>query len=225
MTFSILARCTRTGALGVAITSSSPAVASRCAFARAGVGAAATQNVTDPRLGPQLLDALSRGQTAEQALAAARAGAPHIEHRQLGVVDAAGQVASFSGSHTLGIHGSRHGAGVLAAGNLLASEAVLDAAVAAFDPDGDQLLEVRLLAALSAGLAAGGELGPLHSAGLVVCETAAWPVTDLRVDWSQTPVTDLGVLWDLWAPQKADYLIRALDPTGAPGYGVPGDDR
>ena len=225
MTFSIVARCPRSGALGIAITSSSPAVASRCAHVRALVGAATTQNITDPRLGPALLDALEQGLGADEAVATVRAAGAHIEYRQLSVVDAAGRVSSWTGSRTLGIAGCAEGPGVLAAGNMLATPRVLDEVVATFDQSPDRPLEVRLLAALAAGLAAGGEQGPLHSAGLVVCEQVPWPVTDLRVDWSQTPIADLIGLWDLWEPQKADYLVRALDPGRAPGYGVPGDAR
>jgi uncharacterized Ntn-hydrolase superfamily protein len=224
MTFSVVARCPATGAFGVAVTSSSPAVAARCAHVRAGVGAAATQNVTDPRLGPALLDALAGGDGAERALAAVRGSAPFAEHRQLVAVDASGE-AAWSGSGTLGIHGSVRGAGVVVAGNLLAGTNVLDAALGAFEASTASPLEARLLACLAAGLAAGGEQGPLHSAGLLVCEDVPWPVTDLRVDWSDQPVADLAALWRRWEPQKADYVVRALDPTSAPGYGVPGDAR
>jgi len=87
-----------------------------------------------------------------------------------------------------------------------------------------ELAEGRLLTALEAGLAAGGEAGPIHSAGLLVADSADWPTTNLRVDWSEAPIADLRVLWDVWAPQKADYVTRALDPTSAPSYGVPGDE-
>ena len=58
----------------------------------------------------------------------------------------------------------------------------------------------------------------------LVADTADWPTTNLRVDWSETPIADLRALWDVWAPQKADYVTRALDPTSAPSYGVPGDE-
>ena len=205
----------------MAITSSSPAVAARCANVRAGVGVASSQNVTDPRLGPRLLDELAEGASADEALetVAATAG----EHRQLAVVDAQGRSAAWSGARALGIHGTRTGDGWAAAGNLLASVEVLDALGSAFDATGE--LETRLLAALRAGLAAGGEAGPLHSAGLLVADRVEWPVTDLRVDWSPDPVSELARLWDVWAPQRDDYVTRALDPASAPAYGVPGDAR
>ena len=203
----------------MAITSSSPAVAARCANVRAGVGVASSQNVTDPRLGPQLLDELQSGAAADAALATVAAAAG--EHRQLALVDAQGRSAAWSGARALGVHGTRTGHGWAAAGNLLASEAVLDALGATFEAAGE--LEVRLLTALQAGLDAGGEEGPLHSAGLLVADAVPWPVTDLRVDWADNPIAELQRLWDVWAPQRDDYVTRALDPGSAPAYGVPGD--
>jgi uncharacterized Ntn-hydrolase superfamily protein len=224
MTFSLLARCARTGRLGMAITSSSPAVAARCANVRAGVGVAASQNVTDPRLGPQLLDALAAGAPAPAAVEAVAASAAHPAFRQLAVVDAHGGSAAWSGPRALGVHGTRTGGGWAAAGNLLASEAVLDAAGAGFAGAGEEHeLEARLLAGLAAGLEAGGEAGPLRSAGLLVAGDVDWPVTDLRVDWADGPVAELARLWEVWAPQRDDYVTRALDPGSAPAYGVPGE--
>jgi uncharacterized Ntn-hydrolase superfamily protein len=82
----------------------------------------------------------------------------------------------------------------------------------------------RLVAALRAGLEAGGEAGPVRSAGLLVADRVAWPVADLRVDWHDRPVDELAALWEVWKPQMDDYVTRALDPAGAPSYGVPGDD-
>jgi uncharacterized Ntn-hydrolase superfamily protein len=208
----------------MAITSSSPAVAARCANVRAGVGVASSQNVTDPRLGRKLLDELQGGAPADAALATVVAAAPHAEHRQLALVDAHGHSAAWSGARALGVHGTRTGDGWAAAGNLLASESVLDALAAAFtDSTGE--LEARLVAALRAGLEAGGEEGPLHSAGLLVADEFEWPVTDLRVDHASDPIAELDRLWDVWAPQRDDYVVRALDPASAPAYGVPGDTQ
>ena len=206
----------------MAITSSSPAVAARCANVRAGVGVASSQNVTDPRLGPQLLDELAKGAPADAALKTIAAAAPHAAHRQLAVVDAQGRSAAWSGDRALGVHGTRTGDGWAAAGNLLASESVLDALGAAFTESTGEL-EARLIAALQAGLDAGGEAGPLHSAGLLVADEVPWPVTDLRVDWADDPIAELQRLWDVWSPQRDDYVTRALDPASAPAYGVPGD--
>ncbi|HEY2097325.1 MAG TPA: DUF1028 domain-containing protein [Pseudonocardia sp.] len=115
------------------------------------------------------------------------------------------------------------GEGVVAAGNLLASEGVPAAMVAAFTGATGEL-EQRLVAALAAGLAAGGEAGPVRSAGLAVVADVAWRVTDLRVDWHDDPVGELARLVALWLPQRDDYVSRALAPGNAPSYGVPGDE-
>lgn len=209
---------------GVVVTSSSPAVAARCAWVRAGVGAACTQNVTDPRLGPRLLDALEAGKTAQEAMDEVVAQAEHVEHRQLSVVDERGGTATHSGARTLGLHRTAQGPGVVAAGNLLASAGVPQAMVDAFQADPEADLGDRLLAALKAGDEAGGEEGPVHSCGLLVVDRTAWPLTDLRVDWGEDPIDELIAAWRVWKPQAADYVTRALDPARAPSYGVPGDE-
>lgn len=225
MTFSVAARCARTGAFGVAIASSSPAVGARCPQVRAGVGAASSQNVTDPRLGPALLDALAAGADAATAVEQVVAAAEHPEHRQLLLVDAQGGTAHRTGSKALGMVGLATAPDVIAAGNLLASPDVPDAMVAAFGAAEGQDLGDRLLAAMRAALEAGGEAGPVHSAALLIATTAAWPTTDLRVDWDDDdPIGRLAELWRLWAPQAQAYLDRALAPEAAPSYGVPGDE-
>ena len=77
---------------------------------------------------------------------------------------------------------------------------------------------------MQAGLAAGGEAGPVHSAGLYLVRDVSWPVADLRVDWAEAdPIRALVNLWGLYKPQLEDYVTRAIDPTAAPSYGVPGD--
>lgn len=224
MTFSLVGRCVRTGMLGVAVASSSPAVTARCAWARAGAGAVATQNVTDPALGPQVLDLLAAGHTAASALGEVMTAAPHAEYRQLAVVDTAGGTASYSGARTLGRHGSSGGRDCLAAGNLLASEEVTAAMVRAFERRHQDHLAGRLDHALHAGQAAGGEVGPVHSCGILVVDKVSWPVTDLRVDWHDDPIGELGRLLAIWLPQETDYVQRAVDPTAAPSYRVPGDE-
>jgi uncharacterized Ntn-hydrolase superfamily protein len=84
-------------------------------------------------------------------------------------------------------------------------------------------LEQRLLDGLHLAITAGGEAGPVHSAGLQVTEDVPWPVSDLRVDWHDNPIGELHRLWAVWEPQKADYRTRGVDPNAAPSYGVPGD--
>jgi uncharacterized Ntn-hydrolase superfamily protein len=225
MTFSIAARCPRSGEFGIAVSSSSPAVAARCAHARAHVGVVASQNITDPALGARGLELMAGGLSAAAALARLRDQAPHIEYRQLALLDAQGGTAAFSGAHTLGRHRTAAGEGAVAAGNLLASADVPAAMIAAFAATPGQPLGERLMIAMRAALAAGGEAGPVHSAGLLVVRDVAWPVADLRVDWDDSdPIGRLADLWALWAPQMDAYVTRALNPAAAPGYGVPGDD-
>lgn len=225
MTFSLLARCPDTGAFGMVISSSSPAVAARCAHAQAGVGVAATQNITDPTLGPRLLDALAAGRDAEEAMAQVTATAPHIDYRQLMVVDRHGGTAFHCGSRILGNWGIAQGEGVIAGGNLLAHagvpQAMVDAFTATKGPLGD-----RLIAALLAGRDAGGEAGPVHSAGLLMVDRESWPVAELRIDWSEDarPIEAVARAWQVYAPQMAAYIQRAKDPREAPSYGVPGDE-
>lgn len=223
MTFSLIGRCARTGQFGVVISSSSPAVAARCAHTRAGVGAVASQNVTDPALGPLLLDRLEAGDTAAQALAAVTQGRAHIDYRQLLVVDRAGGVAIHSGAQVLGVWGEAQGTDCASGGNLLANDGIPAAMVRAFEATPGHLGD-RLMAALEAGLAAGGEAGPVHSAGLKVADRLSWPLVDLRIDWAEDPIGMLRQAWDVFRPQMAAYVQRAEDPTQAPSYGVPGDE-
>lgn len=224
MTFSVAARCPRTGMLGVAITTSSIAVASRCPWARAGVGAVATQNITDPSLGRKGLDLLQSGRAAPQALERLMEEADYAAYRQVTMIDAAGRTAIWSGEKTLGIHGAARGEDCVAAGNLLRSADIPRRLVDAFEKaTGDHLAD-RLLTALEAGLAAGGEMGPIHSAGLLVVDKTEWPLVDLRIDWDDdNPLPPLRKLWEAFKPQAQDYITRALDPRQAPAYGVPGD--
>ena len=225
MTFSLAARCARTGRFAVVVASSSPAVAARCAHARAGVGAVTTQNITDPRLGPRGLDLMALGAGAAQACEALRRSAPHVEYRQLTLIDAHGGTACFSGTRVLGIHAEAQGRDVVSAGNLLANTEVPRAIAAAFEAAGEAAdLGDRALTAMAAGLAAGGEAGPIRSCGMIMVDAVAWPVADLRVDWHDAPLDELARLWAVWRPQMAAYVTRALDPDAAPSYGVPGDE-
>lgn len=223
MTFSLVARCAKTGQFGMVISSSSPAVAARCAHVRAGVGAVASQNITDPALGPLILDQLEAGLSAGEALAAVTTGRAFIDYRQLLVVDRAGATAIHSGQQVLGVWGEAKGTDCAAGGNLLAGPGVPAAMVAAFEGSKGHLGE-RLMLALEAGLATGGEAGPVHSAGLKIADRLSWPVADLRIDWAEGPIGMLRTAWDVFAPQMGAYVQRAEDPTRAPSYGVPGDE-
>jgi uncharacterized Ntn-hydrolase superfamily protein len=223
MTFSIVARCPRTGMLGIAITSSSPAVAARCAHAKAGVGVVATQNVTDPRIGIRGLELMGQGASARDTVTQLMSKDPNADWRQVTMVDRQGGVASFTGKGALGRHAVAEGDGAVAAGNLLANTDVPARILEAFATSKGGLGD-RLLTALQAGVAAGGEEGPIHSAGLLLVRDVPWPVADLRVDWHETaPISALQDLWVRYSPQLEDYVARALNPGAAPSYGVPGN--
>lgn len=225
MTFSIVGRCVESGQLGIAISSSSIAVGARCPWARAGVGVVATQNVTLPALGPQVLDLLEHEQLEPgAALERALNANGWSQYRQVTVIDAQGRTAFFSGKEALGVYHAAAGDQCVAAGNMLAGPEVINAMVQAFE-NAPGALAARLLAAMRAALDAGGEAGPVHSAALKIVDDHTWPVVDLRVDWAEhEPVGQLEGLWQQYRPQMQDYLTRALNPTAAPSYGVPGDE-
>ncbi|APR38148.1 DUF1028 domain-containing protein [Paraburkholderia sp. SOS3] len=225
MTFSIVGRCAETGQLGIAISSSSIAVGARCPWLRSRIGAVATQNVTLPSLGPQILDFLEDGeQTPLSALELALESDAWSAYRQVLAIDNQGQTAFFTGKEALGLHHAVAGEQCVAGGNMLARLEVIDEMVQAFQ-NAHGMLADRLLAAMHAAIAAGGEAGPVHSAALKVAGDVIWPIVDLRVDWAdEGPIAKLDALWQAYRPQMQDYLTRALNPTAAPSYGVPGDE-
>jgi uncharacterized Ntn-hydrolase superfamily protein len=223
MTFSIVARCAQTGMFGVAVSSSSPAVAARCAHARAGIGAVASQNITDPALGVRALDLMRLGASASQAIDVLRSSVDFMKYRQLLIVDIRGQSAIHTGSEALGVRAEARNENVACGGNLLADVGVPEAMVTAFLTSEGHLGD-RLLIAMRAALQAGGEAGPVRSAGLQIVDKVSWPVADIRVDWTEAcPVAELSTIWDIYKPQLDAYVTRALNPTFAPSYGVPGD--
>jgi len=223
MTFSIIARCSKTGQFGAAISSSSPAVASRCIRARAGVGVAASQNITDPQLARILLDMIQYDVSPENAIQELIKNTDFIEYRQLMVLNMHGVPAMYSGTETLGLNACSIGEDSVCAGNLLDNCDVPQAMQQAFATSAGTLAD-RLLIALQAGQVAGGEADQVHSAGLLVVDKLEWPIIDLRVDWSETdPIGELVNVWKIYANQVDDYILRALDPTSSPSYGVAGD--
>jgi uncharacterized Ntn-hydrolase superfamily protein len=212
MTFSLAGRCARTGMLGAVVTTSSIAVGSRCPFAVAGVGAALTQHTTDPRLGPLMLEQLRRGCTVEQAIGAAVGGTPRSDRRQLAVIDAQGRTAAYSGASVKPERNEAHGRDCVAIANIVRSKDVPVAMVRAFEADPAAPLAARLIDALEAGDAAGGEFKPLLAAGLVVAHREVFPYVDLRVDHDADPIRTLRRLWDEYAPVADMYVARAVHP-------------
>jgi len=219
MTYSIAAKCPRTGMFGVAVTTSSLGVGSRCAFARAGVGAVLTQHRTDPRLGPRGLDLLAQGRTATETIEALTKDDPTIGWRQLLVVDTAGHTAWFHGERIKSVHSAHRGATCVAAGNILRNTEVTRAMVEACDADPMLSLPERLVRAMEAGYAAGSELKQIKSAALLVVDKESFPYVDLRVDFDPRPLETLRWLWEIYEPSANIYVARAVDPDAVPGSG------
>lgn len=224
MTISIVGFCPKSDQLGIAISSSSIAVGARCPWLLAGVGAVSSQNITLPSLGNSVLEQLAKGLSPNDALKAALATDKFSTYRQVTVMNATGESACFSGAKTLGIHNMEEGKSCVVAGNMLANQSVINAMVSDFEGSSGTLPE-RLINALAAGVTAGGEAGPVHSAAVKIVDKCSWPVVDLRLDWTEgNPIDELLTLWKDYEPQMQDYVTRALDPREAPSYGVPGNE-
>ncbi|WP_158595794.1 DUF1028 domain-containing protein [Oleomonas cavernae] len=214
MTFSLLARCASTGRMGIATATSSLAVGGRVPFALARAGAVATQNRTDPMIGPAALAALTQGAGAQAALDRAVAGTAFPEWRQVAVIDAQGRIATYHGERCSGIHAEARGEGAVALGNILATPAVPQAVIDAFMVAGGSL-EERLVAGLMGGLAAGGEFKPLRSAALLVVDADPFPYANLRIDMAEAPLERLRELVPAWAGEAEKCRKWALDPDNA----------
>lgn len=214
MTFSIAGRCARTGMLGAVVTTSSMAVGARCAYARPGIGAVLTQHRTDPRLGPKMLEGLQHD-APDAVLHALEAADPNLRWRQLAAIAADGRAAFFNGSKIASIAKGRVGRDCVAIGNILRTTEVVDAMVESFEANEAETLTERLVRAIEAGLAAGGELRQVKSAGLLVVHRESFPYVDLRVDLSAQPITELRFLWELYRPEAEAYVVRAVDPDKA----------
>jgi len=206
MTWSIVARDAATGAFAVAVTTCSLAVGASCPFLRSGVGAVSTQSMSNRYLGPAVLDAMARGLPAPLALESALAGDEGRGLRQIHAVDAAGRVAAHTGAHCVEWCGSLAGEGFSVAGNMLAGEAVVDATAEVFARRTDLPLPERMMAALHAGQAAGGDRRGKQSAALLLTTTEDFPDINLRVDDHPEPLVELSRLLALWRVQAEPSL-------------------
>ena len=217
-TFSIIGRCSRTGMLGVAITTSDITVGSRCPYVTPSVGAISTQASTDPGLGPFALRLMEQGYPAKGALQQLEANDPFIERRQLGMVDHNGNSAARTGAMNNPWAGHIAGRDHVAMGNGLVGEGVVQAMSSVFLDAADLDLEERLTRTLEAGQEAGGEAQdatPHHSAALLVYASDTFSRVDLRVDEHPTPVVELRRLLDIFAPKIDYFALRANDPEAA----------
>lgn len=190
-TFSIVARCPRTGRLGGAVSTAVPAVGSICPFVQSGVGAVSSQSWVNPYLAFDALALMASGAAAQAALDQVMAGDEGHGLRQIGVVDADGRAASYTGADCTPWCGHRTGPGYAVQGNMLTDEAVVADMEAAFLASADEELAERLVRALEAGQAAGGDKRGKQSAALKIHDREAYPWLDLRVDEHPTPVAEL----------------------------------
>ena len=190
-TFSIAARCPRTGMLGVAVSTAVPGVGGLCPFAKAGVGAIATQSWVNPYLGLDGLRLLEQGLDARETLDRLLGNDPGREDRQLGIVDRNGGSAAFSGRDCTGWFGHRTGPDYAVQGNMLVGEETIAAMEEAFRESGEDDLPERLMKALEAGQAAGGDKRGRQSAALYVVKTEEFAYVNLRVDEHPEPVAEL----------------------------------
>lgn len=202
-TFSITARCARTGEVGIAVSTAVPAVGMLAPFVRGGAGAVSTQSFVNPYLGLWGLDHLADGLSAEETLDRLRTSDAGIEYRQLAVVDREGGSAAFTGNRCDTWHGHLTGPNYAIAGNMLVGAATLDAMEASFAQTGEEPLSQRLLLALAAGQEAGGDKRGRQSAALKVYGAEAYPALDLRVDEHSDPVAELR---RIYAVAQADLV-------------------
>jgi uncharacterized Ntn-hydrolase superfamily protein len=199
VTYSIVARDETTGQLGVAAQSCYFALGSVLPWARAGVGAVATQSMVDPGYGPRCLDLLAQGVGVAETLERVRAADEGREVRQVGVVGASGEVASFTGSQCIEVVGHAAGAGYSAQANMMAGPGVCEAMAAAFESTSGSLAS-RMVAALVAAEGMGGDARGKMSAALIVVEgqrhDQPWEglLTDIRVDHHADPLGELARL-------------------------------
>jgi uncharacterized Ntn-hydrolase superfamily protein len=206
MTWSIVAHDAATGAFAVAVTTCAFAVGASCPYVRAGVGAVSTQSMTNRYLGPAVLDGLARGLSPAAAIEGALAGDEGKGLRQIHAVDRHGRTASFTGANCVEWCGEITSTGVSVAGNMLAGHQVIADSYAAFVAHPALALPLRLLAALDAGEAAGGDKRGRQSAAMVLVTTEDFPDMSLRVDDHPQPLAELRRLHGIWLRDRAPTL-------------------
>jgi len=195
MTWSIVAR-DASGALGVAVASRFFAVGALCPHAASGVGALATQALVNPLYAPAALAAMARHVDPAQIVPSLVAADEGRDHRQLHMIDAQGRIAAHTGAACIEWCGHRAGRDFSVAGNMLAGPRVLEDTAAAYGAGAALPFAERLLAALAAGEAAGGDKRGKQAAALLVCTTESYPALDLRVDDHAQPIVELRRLYE-----------------------------
>lgn len=206
MTWSIVAHDPASGAFAVAVTTCAFAVGASCPFVRAGVGAVSTQSMTNRYLGPAVLDAMARGLSPAAAIEGALVGDEGKGMRQIHAVDRHGRAAAFTGAHCVEWCGDIASSHVSFAGNMLAGREVLADTYAAFVTQSDLPLPERMMTALEAGEAAGGDRRGRQSAAMVMTTTEDFPDLSIRVDDHAQPLVELRRLLNVWQRQRAPFL-------------------
>jgi uncharacterized Ntn-hydrolase superfamily protein len=218
MTWSIVARDAASGALGVAVTTKAFAMGARCPHAMSGVGAIATQSFTNPMFGTRGLRLLQEGVAALDVLDVLIAGDEGRAIRQLHLIDAKGRNAAYTGASCVAWCGHRLGDGFSVAGNMLVGAAVVDETFASYAASAAQLFAERLIGALDAGQAAGGDKRGRQSAALLVYTSEDVAELSLRVDDHAEPLLELRRLLSVYYRDSAPF--RAIFPTRARPSGI-----
>ena len=206
MTFSIVARCPRTGMLGVGTSSKALAAGGMVPYCRAGVGAIASQSFVNPYLGIDGLTLLEQGLTSARALEKLIEGDRGRDLRQVAIVDRDGNTAAYTGDKCIPWAGQVEGGGYVCLGNILAGEGVVKAMALAFEVSADEELPERLLRVLEAGQDAGGDRRGRQSAGIHVVQAEEYPYCDLRVDDHVDPIPELRRVYDVFLREEAPFL-------------------
>jgi uncharacterized Ntn-hydrolase superfamily protein len=217
MTFSIVARCARTGQLGVAVSTAVPAVGCMCPYVRPGVGAVSTQSWVNPYLAIQALDAMAGGKSGPDALMSVLQNDPAKQLRQIGVVDAQGRAASWSGDQCTPWFGHIVEPDFAVQGNMLVGEGTIIGMASAFQSGVALDLAERLLLALEAGQAAGGDKRGRQSASLKVYAQEDYALWDLRVDEHAYPVAELRRVFGIARLQLLPFVEGMPKKRGEPG--------
>lgn len=218
MTFSIVARCPQSGHFGIAAVTALPAVGKLVTHAHPHAGAVATQALLNPYLGIDGVQMLREGAGAAEVKAALCARDPRIEARQFGIVDAAGRAVTHTGAENLAWAGALTGEGYAVQGNRLAGAHVVHAIADAFAREPGASLPSRLIAALEAGAAAGGDLEGERSATIYIVADEEYPLWDIRVDEHNEPIAELRRLHDIFARDLLPHIRKMpsrADPGGA----------
>jgi uncharacterized Ntn-hydrolase superfamily protein len=218
MTWSIVAHDPNTGAFAVAVATKAFAVGASCPFVRAGVGAVSTQSMTNRYLGPAILDGMARGLAPAAAIEGALAGDEGRGIRQVHAVDSAGRTAAWTGVNCVEWCGSVSSGGISVAGNMLAGEPTVAATLAAWKSGRDLPMPDRLMTAMEAGEAAGGDRRGKQSAAMVMVTTEDFPDLNLRVDDHTEPLAELRRLLEIW---KIEGVLRlGIAPSKASPSGL-----